>query len=134
MTIQAVNFKGYNNILKTAWKAHKLPTVTKGIYGKTLTIDNISLEHIIPRSLGGKTSIENLFLADKFENSKRGIKPIEDVITQKQLISYLRQFLGVHTQGFDGNDYILKIMKTIAKIGGLKKWTYLKKYHSQINF
>ena len=121
MSIQAVNFTGYNNVLKTAWKQGKLPTVTKGIYGKILTKDTISLEHIVPHSLGGETTLDNLFLADMYENSKRGIKPIADVITEKQLTDYLRQFMGVKIKGFNGDDYIRRIIRKIEQLGGLYK-------------
>ena len=121
MQVQAVTFQGYNSILKTAWKQNKLPTVQKGIYGKELTLNTISLEHIEPHSLGGQTVLDNLFLADMYENSKRGIKPIADVITYKQLFDYLTQFIGVKTKGFNGNDYIIRIMRKINQLGGLKQ-------------
>lgn len=120
MSIQAVTFGSYNNILKTAWKNGQLPTVTKGIYGKTLTNDTISLEHIVPHSLGGATTLDNLFLADMYENSKRGTRHISEVITEKQLTEYLYQFLNVKTKGFNGNDYIRRIIRTIEKLGGLQ--------------
>lgn len=120
MSIQAVTFGSYNNILKTAWKNGQLPTVTKGIYGKTLTKDTLSLEHIVPHSLGGATTLDNLFLADMYENSKRGIKPIADVITEKQLTEYLLQFKNIKIKGFNGDDYIRRIIRKIEQLGGLQ--------------
>ena len=120
MSVQAVNFGSYNSIIKTAWKNGDLPTVTKGIYGKILTKDTISLEHIVPHSLGGATTLDNLLLADMYENSKRGIKPIADVITEKQLTDYLRQFKGIKIKGFNGDDYIRRIIRKIEQLGGLK--------------
>lgn len=117
MQVHAVSFKSYNSILKKAWKQGKLPTVTKGIYGNILTKENISLEHVIPHSLGGATKLDNLMLADRIANTKRGVKPILDVITYEQLFDYLQQFIGVKLKRFNGNDYIIKVLKTI---GGLK--------------
>lgn len=121
MRIQAVSFGSYRSPLKAAWKKGLLPTVKRGIYGKELTLDNISLEHIIPHSKGGKTILDNLFLADSLENARRGVKPIADVITKKQLADYLEQFKDIKVKKFNGNDYIMRILKTIAKLGGLKE-------------
>ena len=117
MGVQAVSFTSYNSVLKTAWRKGKLPTVTRGIYGNILTQDNLSLEHIIPHSLGGATRLDNLMLAEKTANAQRGIKPLMDVITHEQLFDYLSQFIDVKLKRFNGNDYIINIMK---KIGGLK--------------
>lgn len=116
MQVQAVSFKGYTSILKTAWKEGRLPTVTKGIYGNILTQENISLEHIIPHSLGGKTTLDNLMLAEKTANARRGIKPIMSVITFEQLTEYLQQFKGIRIRKFNGDEYIKKITKTIERI------------------
>ena len=115
MYVHAVSFKSYNSILKTAWKEGKLPTVTKGIYGNVLTADNISLEHIIPHSLGGATRLDNLMLAEKTANARRGIKPLMQVITYEQLMDYLKQFIGIKIKRFNGDEYIREILKTIER-------------------
>lgn len=116
MQVHAVSFGSYNSILKTAWKKGKLPTVTKGIYGNILTPDNLSLEHIIPHSLGGATRLNNLMLAEKTANAKRGIKPLMEVISYEQLMDYLKQFIGIKIKRFNGNEYIREILKTIERI------------------
>lgn len=116
-----ITFNGYHSPLKTAWKQGKLPTVTKGIYGKPLTKETLSLEHIVPHSMGGATNLDNLFLADMYTNSKRGTKPINEAITYKDLFEYLIQFLDVRTKGFNGNDYIIRIIRKINQLGGLNK-------------
>ena len=41
---------GYSSPLKTLFKKGKLPSVTKGFYGGTLTKDTVSLEHLKPHS------------------------------------------------------------------------------------
>ena len=115
MQVQAVSFKSYNSILKTAWKQGKLPTVTKGIYGNILTPDNLSLEHIIPHSLGGATRLNNLMLAEKTANARRGIKPLMEVISYEQLMDYLKQFIGIKIKRFNGDEYIREILKTIER-------------------
>lgn len=106
---------GYKHALKTAWKKGLLPTVTKGLYGNELTRANISLEHITPVSQGGKTILENLALADRTANMQRGIKPIADVISFKQLMEYLEQFRDVRVKGLNGNRYIKKMLEKAVK-------------------
>lgn len=115
MQVHAVSFKSYNSILKKAWKQGKLPTVTKGIYGNVLTKDNISLEHIIPYSLGGATRLDNLMLAERTANARRGIKPLMEVISYEQLMDYLKQFIGIKIKRFNGDEYIKQILKTIER-------------------
>ena len=114
--INSVSF-GYKNILKTEWLRGNMPTVTKGIYGKVLTPLNVSLEHITPHSKGGKTVLNNLLLADKWENSRRGTKPLMQVINYKQLYEYLDQFIPVRTQDFNGRGYVEMILKKIKTLG-----------------
>lgn len=116
MQVQAVSFGSYQHDLKTAWRKGLLPTVKKGVYGNILTQDNLSLEHIVPHSLGGRTTTDNLFLADKFANSKRGTKPIMEVLTYEQLFDYLQQFVDVKNKYINGKDYIVKIIKTIRSL------------------
>ena len=102
---------GYSSPLKTAWKKGLMPTVKYGIYGNKLTKKNISLEHIIPHSQGGKTELSNLLLADRIANSRRGVRPIQEVITTEQLINCLVQFIGVKNFYIDGQKYIEGILK-----------------------
>ena len=54
-----ISFK-YRSILKTEWLKGKMPTVKYGIYGGKLKPYNVTLEHIIPYSKGGETTIDNL--------------------------------------------------------------------------
>lgn len=99
----------YNHPLKKAFNKGLLPKDFKGIYGKKLTKKNVSIEHITPASQGGRTVTSNIFLADKTENSKRGVKPILEVITKQQIIEHLKQFINIKNKFIDGLEYI-KIM------------------------
>lgn len=107
---------GYSNILKTLYKRGKLPTVKYGFYGEKLTPKNCSLEHLVPHSKGGKTELENLVLATKQNNSTRGDKCIIPFLDTENTIKYLNQFIGVKEFGFNGNEYIVSILKTLSKI------------------
>ena len=106
-------FQGYKNILKTAWKKGKLPSVKKGLYGDTLTLHNVSLEHLKPHSKGGKTITSNLALASQDKNNARGCNPLKDFLSKERAESYLVQFKDIKIKDFDGNEYIESIRKTL---------------------
>lgn len=46
--------------------------------GKRLTKDELSVDHIVPRSKGGTDSWENLVCCDKLINSKKGSKTLKE--------------------------------------------------------
>lgn len=110
-------FFGYSSPLKTLFKKGKLPTVTKGFYGGTLTKDTVSLEHLIPHSQGGRTELSNLVLATKENNNLRSNLPIKDFINIEQVKIYLKQFQGVLTDNLNGEKYIKNIIRTLRKMG-----------------
>lgn len=114
--IQPVNF-GYSNKLKTLYLQGKIRP-KYGIYGERLTKDTVSLEHLQPRSKGGKTQIENLALASKKMNNLRGNKPLEEFLTPKNLVRYVNQFVDIDIPEFNGKKYVMGILKTIDKVIG----------------
>lgn len=109
---------GYKSPLKTLYKKGKL-NIDKGFYGGTLTKENVTLEHLVPYSKGGKTTLDNLVLATKENNMKRSNLPIKDFINPSQVREYLKQFLGISTDDFSGDKYIKKIIMTLKKMGGM---------------
>lgn len=110
-----VNF-GYSSSLKTLFKKGKLK-ITKGFYGGELTLKNVSLEHLVPHSQGGKTELSNLVLATKENNNRRSNLPIKDFINVEHVQEYLKQFSGVITGNLNGDIYIQKIIETLKKMG-----------------
>lgn len=115
--ISAITFTGYSSPLKTNWRNGNLPTVKKGFYGDVLTQDNLSLEHLRPHSKGGKTDLANLVLASKSKNRERSNKDINEFINMKTVREYLSQFTNVRIKGFNGNNYIDMILRTLKKLG-----------------
>ena len=79
----------YKSTLKTEWLKVNMPSVTKGLYGGTLTKKNVTLEHLVPHSQGGRTTIKNLALAVDKNNFKRGAQPIENFLTKEMLDKYI---------------------------------------------
>lgn len=106
---------GYSNKLKTLYKKGKLP-IKYGFYGDVLTPKNVSLEHLLPHSKGGKTVMSNLVLASKEKNGARGNGDLKDFIDPEAFKQYVEQFIGLKTKDFDGNKYIQSILKTINEL------------------
>ena len=106
---------GYSHPLKTLYKKGQLP-IKRGFYGEPLTTKNVSLEHLKPKSKGGKTQLNNLVLATKETNNRRGDKPLKEFLNLKAMTNYLKQFKNIKIKGFDGNEYIKMILKTIGEI------------------
>ena len=114
--IQPITF-GHKSIIKTLYKNGELPTVTKDIYGKPLSADTVTLEHIIPKSKGGKSSLKNYALANAEDNFKRSSDDILKHTTKTNINEYLDQFVGVVKKNFNGDEYIKNIKNLFKSIG-----------------
>lgn len=114
--IQPISFQ-YKWKVKTAYKKGLIPSLKVDVSGRELTPKNATIDHVIPHSKGGKTIDDNLMVATKEFNNRRGCQPITECITARGLAAYLKQFIDVTLPDFDGNEYIKQILKTI---GGLK--------------
>lgn len=112
---------GYKNQLKTLYKKGKLKKVQYGFYGDKITKDTVTLEHLLPKSQGGKTKLSNLVLASANKNQERGIKPLEEMLNWVNVGKYLEQFKDVKVNDFDGNNYIQMVLKTVNELIGAKK-------------
>lgn len=113
--INGVNF-GYKSPLKSEWLKGNMPSVKYGIYGGKLKPYNVTLEHIIPHSKGGKTELKNLALAVDINNWGRGDKPFNLFFSQIVFDKYIEQFKNIKLPDFDGNEYIKELTKTIKRV------------------
>lgn len=116
MSIPAVNsisFQGYNWRVKKLFDQGKLPTVKRDISGRKLTKGNRTVDHVTPRSKGGKVTDENAMLASAEFNSLRGNRDIKDFITAENFALWAEQYLGINVDGFNGAKYIKGIINTI---------------------
>ena len=109
-SISSLGFK-YNHPIKKAFDKGLMPEVKRGLLGHELTKKTRSLEHLTPKSLGGTLAWDNVALTDKTANSKRGITPIEELVTKQMWIDYLKQFVNVKNQFIDGIEYIKGLCK-----------------------
>lgn len=110
----------YRHQLKTLFLKKKIKVPT-GFYGGNLTEDTVTLEHLQPKSKGGKTDIANLVLATRRNNEKRGNLPLRDFLNTEFMEKYLSYFKDVKVDGFNGNEYIKLIRKTVRRLTGGKK-------------
>lgn len=109
------SFKGYNFKLKKMYRQGKLPKDLVDIAGNKLTQNNLSADHVIPYSKGGKTTDDNLMLATKQFNSMRGDRPIQEFITPQNLAKWVKQYLKLgKIDGFDFKKYVVDILDKIG--------------------
>lgn len=107
-----INGVVFNSHLKNLYKSGKIH-IKYGLYGEELTKRNVTDEHLRPRSKGGKNNPENIALATKEANWRRGNQPIGNFLTYEMLRNYCKQFIGIRLPNFNGDEYIKGIRKTI---------------------
>lgn len=111
-----INFNGYNFKLKKLYRQGKLPKDLIDMGGNKLTQKNLSGDHAIPRSLGGKNTDSNMILATKQFNNMRGARPLKEVVTIENLTKWANQYLKLGTiDGFDFVKYVQDIFKIFGK-------------------
>lgn len=108
---------GYHNILKTQYLKGNLKPVKYGFYGDKLNKKNVSLEHLQPKSKGGKSELFNFVLASKSKNQARGNKDIQPFVDKENAMRYLLQFVGIKAENFNGDNYIKDILNTLKNLG-----------------
>lgn len=107
---------GTSHPLKLHFLKGHLPSVRYGIYGGELTPDNVTIEHLQPRSKGGKTTYNNIALATKLNNNRRSSHPLKNYLTDTMADEYLNQFRGVEIDDFSGDRYIRRVEPTIRRL------------------
>lgn len=108
---------GYHSVLKTQYVKGNLKSVKYGFYGDRLNNKNVSLEHLLPKSKGGKSKLTNFVLASRKQNWKRGNDDIQQHIDKPNAMRYLLQFVGVKAENFIGDNYIKDILNTLKSLG-----------------
>lgn len=109
-------FGGYNFKLKTLYRQGKLPKDLVDLGGNKITQKNLSGDHALAKSKGGKNSKDNMVLATKQFNSMRGNRPLKEVVTMENLVKWANQYLKLKPiDGFDFVQYVQNILAIIAK-------------------
>ena len=111
-----IPFGGYNFKLKKLYRQGKLPKDLVDLGGNRITNKNLSGDHAIPRSKGGKNTDANMVLATKQFNNMRGNRPLRDVVTIENLTKWVNQYVNLEPiEGFDFHKYIEGILNIIQK-------------------
>ena len=112
--VSQITFTGYDFKLKKLYRQGKLPKDLVDIGGNRITQRNLSGDHAIPRSKGGKTTDDNMMLATKQFNSLRGNRSLKEVTTMENLLKWAKQYLALDKiDGFDFKQYVLNIFKIL---------------------
>jgi len=121
MRIYAINktaqtFNG-KSLLKQDFLSGLIP-LKRGVYGGLLNRDKaegVTVEHIIPKSKGGRNCEANYFLANKQKNWERGSEPLEKYLKLKPFVEYLRVMLDVNTEHTNGVQYVKDVLDTVIE-------------------
>lgn len=117
MRVQSVSF-GYKNRLKTAYKNGEIPELIHDFYdGSLLSKDTVTLEHLLPHSKGGKTTLTNLVLTSYANNIKRSNKDIRDFINKEAARQYLEEAKKIKCRGINGANYAKSIINRLRSLG-----------------
>lgn len=112
----SITFTGYDFKLKRMYRDGKLPKNLIDIGGNRITQRNLSGDHAVPRSKGGKTTDGNMMLATKQFNSLRGNRPLKEVVTIENLSKWVKQYLELDKiDGFDFKQYVVSILKILGE-------------------
>ena len=113
MQVSAVTF-GNKSILKTEFDRGNIP-LKRDITGHKLKRGESSVDHTIPKSKGGPSTLFNYSIMNPAANNKRGNKPIKNYIDLESLIEYIKIMLDVKTFDFDGVEYIKGWLKNLLR-------------------
>ena len=108
----SLNFDGYGCELKSLYK-RGLIEIKYSFYGGKLRPKSFSVEHVIPKSKGGKNCQENYVICNRDQNSNRGNSPLDHYINWEAVGIYLKQFEGIKVKGFNGDNYIKSVIAAI---------------------
>jgi hypothetical protein len=105
----------YHSPLKDLYKAGKFEGL-KSFSGEELK--HPSIEHIKPKSKGGKNGLGNYVLTNRKENMLRGNQNIDYYIERNKqgVLDYIKWFETHTVEGFDCKGYIQKVINTINRI------------------
>ena len=103
---------GYNHQLKRDFKKGRLP-IEHDLGGYKLDKDNVTLDHVIPKSQGGTSTLDNYVLATKDFNNYRGVVPLALLITKEMFYKWAKQFEKLTVCGIKGTEYTKMIAKKI---------------------
>ena len=101
-------------ILRTEFDRGNIP-LKRDITGNKLKRGEASLDHTIPKSKNGSSSLYNYSLMNPIANNKRGSKPLKQFVDLESFAEYIYVMLNVRTMDFDGIDYLRGWLKNFLR-------------------
>lgn len=115
--VSVISF-GYRNRLKTEWLKGNLPELIHDFYdGSLLSKDTVTLEHVLPHSKGGKTTLTNLVLTSYQNNVRRGNRDIRQYINLEAARQYLEEARKIKTKRINGENYVNSLIRRLRNMG-----------------
>lgn len=109
-------FQGYNFKLKKLYREGKLPKDLVDMGGNKITQKNLSGDHALARSKGGKNTDDNMILATKQFNWMRGNRPLKEIVSTENLAKWVNQYMCLKPiDGFNFQEYVSNILKVFVK-------------------
>lgn len=90
--------------------------IKRDITGAEIDNSNVTLDHTVPKSKGGKSNIYNYSLMSRDANIKRGNKSLRGMIDLRCLLDYIIVMLDVKTMNVDGVDYLRRWLRNLRKV------------------
>ena len=89
--------------------------IKRDITGANIDNSNVTLDHTVPKSKGGKSNLYNYSLMNREVNIRRGNKSLKGMIDLRSLLDYIIAMLDVKTMNIDGIEYIKKWLRNLRK-------------------
>lgn len=112
--IQPISFQR-KSIIKTEFQKGNIP-LKKGFLGGDLTIENVSLDHMLAHSKGGRSKLSNYVLMTMKNNNKKADKDIFEFATKENTEQYFKAFEGVRFGKYTGEQYLSMISRTLRNL------------------
>ena len=107
----------------------------KDFYGADLTKKNVTLDHIQPKSKGGKSNLSNYVLSTELNNHKKSSKDVFFYATEKNTEEYFKAFEKINLANIKGVSYLALLSATLRRLWkqspvtkGQEMWEVLKRY------
>lgn len=103
------------SIIKTEWLNGNIP-LEKGFFGGKLDPENISLDHMQPKSKGGASNLGNYVITTAKNNGLKGDGDIFQYATKENTEAYFKVFENCNIGNIKGADYLALISKTLRRL------------------
>lgn len=131
--IEQIPFKR-KSILKTEYQKGNIP-LEKDFFGSPLTPKNVTIDHIKPKSKGGKSKLSNYILLTVENNNKKASRDIFEFAKEEDTEAYLNAIENANIDKNTCETYLKNVTRTLRTLweqSPLTKdkemWKILKRY------